>query len=90
MAAYSCFVRGKEGQYELESSRGKLAALQELVEDYWSKFNDEDLKFISGKRSRLVEKLQERYDFSRQEAEMDVRAFEETVPQEISDARPGL
>jgi uncharacterized protein YjbJ (UPF0337 family) len=64
----------------VESNREKLAAVQQLVKNYWAKFTDEDLKFISGKRSRLVEKLQERYDFSPHEAEMDIR---------ISDARLG-
>jgi uncharacterized protein YjbJ (UPF0337 family) len=61
-----------------------------LVEDYWSKFTDEDLKLIGGKRSRLIEKLQERYGFSRQEAEIQVRSFQGTLPQEVSNERPGL
>jgi uncharacterized protein YjbJ (UPF0337 family) len=75
---------------ELASSRGKLAAVQGLVEDYWSKFTDEDLKLMSGRRSRLIEKLQERYGFSHQEAEIQVRSFQGTLPQEVGNERPGL
>jgi uncharacterized protein YjbJ (UPF0337 family) len=44
---------------------------------YWSKLTDEDLEGAEGGREELVVKLQERYGVSKDEAELQMQAFED-------------
>jgi len=41
----------------------------------WGKLTNDDLDVIEGDREKLVGKLQERYDMSREEAEREVDSF---------------
>ncbi|WP_130806010.1 CsbD family protein [Senegalia massiliensis] len=41
----------------------------------WGKLTNDDLDVIEGDREKLVGKLQEKYDMSREEAEREVDSF---------------
>lgn len=46
--------------------------LKRELKETWSKLTDEDLVYIDGKKSKLIEKLQERYSLSRERAEREI------------------
>ena len=66
-------------QMEAEWERMKDLALAR-----WAKFTNEDLTQIGGKRDRMIAKLQERYDISKDEA---FRRAEEWLHQRRSGQR---
>jgi uncharacterized protein YjbJ (UPF0337 family) len=43
----------------------------------WNKLTDEQLKIVAGKRAGLSAKIQEVYAINRDEAEKQIKAFEE-------------
>ena len=47
----------------------------------WSKLTDEHLNAIGGKRDKLATKIQEVYVISKEEAEKQIKAFEEHAKQ---------
>ena len=47
------------------------------VQGQWSKLTDEQLKAVAGKRDGLSAKLQEVYAINKEEAERQIKAFEE-------------
>lgn len=47
------------------------------VKEKWGKFTDDDLDVISGKRDKLIGKLQEKYGIAREEAEAQLKKFQE-------------
>ena len=49
--------------------------LQDRVRRHWSRLTPNDVAEITGKREALVRRLQERYSFSRQQAEREVEAW---------------
>jgi uncharacterized protein YjbJ (UPF0337 family) len=54
---------------------GNWPQLQNRVRRHWSRLTQEDVTQITGKREILVKRLQERYGFSRQQAEREVEAW---------------
>jgi uncharacterized protein YjbJ (UPF0337 family) len=47
------------------------------VKEQWGKFTDDNLDQIDGKREQLAGKVQEAYGVTKDEAEAQVKAFEE-------------
>ncbi|MBI3802981.1 MAG: CsbD family protein [Nitrospirae bacterium] len=47
------------------------------IKEKWGKLTDDDIQVISGKRDTLIGKLQERYGIAKEEAEAQLKAFEE-------------
>ena len=47
------------------------------VKEKWGKLTDDDLEVISGKRDKLIGKLQERYGIVQNEAETQLKKFQE-------------
>ena len=45
------------------------------VKEAWGDLTDDELDMIDGRRDRLVGKIQERYGYSRMEAEQEVDRF---------------
>jgi uncharacterized protein YjbJ (UPF0337 family) len=45
------------------------------VKQYWGDLTDDDLLEIEGRRDRLTGKLQERYGYSKMEAEAEIDEF---------------
>jgi uncharacterized protein YjbJ (UPF0337 family) len=47
------------------------------VKEKWGKLTDDNLDTIAGKREQLAGKLQEAYGITKDQAEVQVKAFEE-------------
>lgn len=47
----------------------------------WSKLTDEHLNSVAGKRDKLATKIQEMYAISKDEAERQIKAFEDRAKQ---------
>jgi uncharacterized protein YjbJ (UPF0337 family) len=54
---------------------GKWKQIRGKVKETWGDLTDDELDQISGRRDRLVGKLQEKYGHSRMEAEQEVDRF---------------
>jgi uncharacterized protein YjbJ (UPF0337 family) len=48
---------------------GKWKQFTGSVKQEWGKFTDDDIDYIGGTRDRLIGRLQEKYGFSKEEAE---------------------
>ncbi len=49
------------------------------IKSQWGKLTDDDLTEAAGKRDKIVGAVQKRYGVAQQEAEKQVRKFEENV-----------
>ncbi len=47
------------------------------MQEQWGKLTDDDLDVAAGKRDQLVGKVQEKYGLAKDEAERQVKAFED-------------
>lgn len=47
------------------------------VKEKWGELTDDDLQVIGGKRDKLIGKLQEKYGIAKEEAEKELKNFEE-------------
>lgn len=54
---------------------GKWTQLKGSVKEQWGKLTDDELTEVAGKRDRLSGKLQERYGWTREEAERQIDDF---------------
>lgn len=54
---------------------GMWKQLKGQVKQQWGKLTDDDLEYIGGKREELVGRVQERYGWEREQAEMEVENF---------------
>jgi uncharacterized protein YjbJ (UPF0337 family) len=52
--------------------RGQWKQIRGQIKEWWGVLTDNDLDQIDGRRDRLVGKLQEKYGFTRDQAERDV------------------
>ena len=59
---------------------GNWKQLKGKVREQWGKLTDDDFERIAGKRDQLVGKIQERYGIAKDEAERQVRKFEDAQP----------
>ena len=58
---------------------GKWKQLKGGIREKWGKLTDDDLDVIGGKQQELVGKLQERYGYSKEEAERHVDEWSRTM-----------
>lgn len=49
--------------------------VREIIREKWSNLTDEDLREINGRYDQLIARLQQRYGFSKEQAEEEVRRF---------------
>ena len=54
---------------------GKWKQLRGEIRDKWGQLTDNELDQIAGKRDKLAGLLQERYGYTRMEAEQEIDAF---------------
>ena len=52
---------------------GKWKQMRGQAKEWWGKLTDDDLEQIDGKRDKLVGILQERYGYSREKAEEELK-----------------
>lgn len=58
---------------------GQWKQISGEIKKQWGKLTDDDLKVVEGSVEALAGRLQERYGLARDEAERQVRAFEEDL-----------
>lgn len=56
---------------------GNWKQLKGQVKEGWGKLTDDDISIINGKRDQLVGKIQERYGCAKDEADRQVKAWEQ-------------
>ncbi|MCE9606022.1 MAG: CsbD family protein [Planctomycetia bacterium] len=54
---------------------GNWKQLKGKMKERWGKFTDDDVKVIEGKKDQLVGRLQERYGYTREQAEREANDF---------------
>lgn len=57
---------------------GQWKQLKGTVKQQWGKLTDDDVSFINGKRDELVGRIQERYGVARDDADRQVKDWEDT------------
>ena len=55
--------------------KGQWKQIRGEIKERWGELTDDEVDQIEGRRDRLVGKLQEKYGYTRQEAEDRVNAF---------------
>jgi uncharacterized protein YjbJ (UPF0337 family) len=58
--------------------KGKWNQLRGEIRSRWGKFTDDDVDQIQGETEKMIGKLQERYGYSRQQAERELNEFVNT------------
>ena len=56
---------------------GNWKQFKGLVQEKWGKLTDDNLDTIAGKRDQLAGRIQETYGITKDQAEVQVKAFEE-------------
>jgi uncharacterized protein YjbJ (UPF0337 family) len=51
---------------------GKWKQVKGRVREWWGDLTDDDIEYIAGKRDRLLGMLQERYGYTREEADEEI------------------
>ncbi|MBN1087513.1 CsbD family protein [Pantoea sp. 1B4] len=59
-----------------DEASGNWKQFKGKMKEKWGKLTDDDMQVIEGKRDQLVGKIQERYGFTKDEAEREVTAWE--------------
>lgn len=68
----------KENIMNWDVIEGNWKQLKGNVKEHWGKLTDDQLDVIAGKRDQLSGKLQEAYGLNKDEAETQIRDFEES------------
>ena len=63
--------------HELGRIEGNWKQLKGTLKEKWGKLTDDEFDTIGGKRDKLVGKIQEKYGCTRDEADQQVRGWEE-------------
>ena len=59
--------------------KGKWTQIRGDVRRNWGNLTDDDLSTIYGDREKLIGRLQERYGYSREQAEREVTRFDDSL-----------
>ncbi|GAB4231138.1 MAG: CsbD family protein [Chlamydiales bacterium] len=57
--------------------KGNWNIVKGYIKEQWGQFNDDDITQIDGKKDQLVGKLQKKYGIAKEEAERQVKEFED-------------
>ena len=60
-------------------AKGNWKQFKGNVKEQWGKLTDDHLDAIAGKRDHLVGKIQEAYGISKDQAELQIKRFEELI-----------
>jgi len=58
---------------------GNWKQVKGVVKKKWGKLTDDDVDVIAGKRDILLGKIQERHGIAREEAEKELKAWEDSL-----------
>lgn len=67
-----------------ETLKGDWMVLKGKIREKWGKLTDDDLDVIRGQRDQLAGSLTKRYGYAKEEAERQVREFNEAVARDPS------
>jgi uncharacterized protein YjbJ (UPF0337 family) len=73
----SCMKLLKENPMNWDVIDGNWKQLKGNVKEQWGKLTDDHLDTIAGKRDQLAGKIQEAYGVNKDEAEKQIRDFED-------------
>ncbi len=59
--------------------KGNWKQFSGKIKEKWGQLTDDEISAISGKRDQLIGKLQEKYGWTREEAERQVKDFEDAA-----------
>ena len=59
--------------------QGNWKQMTGKVREQWGKLTDDELAKIAGQRDQLIGTIQKRYGIAKEEAELQVKRFEETL-----------
>jgi uncharacterized protein YjbJ (UPF0337 family) len=68
---------------------GQWKQVKGRIKEQWGRLTDDDLDVIAGKRDQLLGRIQERHGVAKDEAQRQVRDFEERHPDLRLDDTPG-
>ncbi|EKN3685407.1 CsbD family protein [Yersinia enterocolitica] len=60
-----------------DQADGNWKQFKGKVKEKWGKLTDDDLTVIEGKRDQLVGKIQEKYGYQKEQAEKEVKVWED-------------
>ncbi|MBC5785820.1 CsbD family protein [Ramlibacter sp. USB13] len=60
--------------------QGRWRQIKGKVKEQWGKLTDDDLDVIAGRREQLLGRIQQRHGVARDEADRQVRDFEQKHP----------
>jgi len=58
---------------------GNWKQVKGVVRERWGKLTDDDVDVVAGKRDILLGKIQEKHGIAREEAEKELKAFEDSL-----------
>lgn len=58
---------------------GSWISMKGKVKEQWGRLTDDDLEVIAGKRDQLLGKLQQKYGYSKEEAERQLDRWEKSA-----------
>lgn len=56
-----------------------MGAVERLGKEKWGKLTDDDWKVIEGKRDQLAGRLQERYGYTKEQVEKELKDWEDQM-----------
>jgi uncharacterized protein YjbJ (UPF0337 family) len=59
--------------------KGNWKQVKGVVRERWGKLTDDDVDVIAGKRDILLGKIQEKHGLAREEAEKELKAWEDSL-----------
>lgn len=62
-----------------DTLKGNWTQLKGKIREQWGKLTDDDLDVINGKREQLIGALRTKYGRTQDEAERDLRSFEDRM-----------
>lgn len=65
---------------------GNWKQLRGQIQEWWGRLTDDELDQIQGRRDVLAGKLQEKYGYTRQEAENTIQEFLDSIEAETKQA----
>jgi uncharacterized protein YjbJ (UPF0337 family) len=60
-----------------DTMQGQWTQLKGKVQEQWGKLTNDDLDVINGRSDQLAGRIQERYGIDREQAQQQIRAFEQ-------------
>lgn len=75
----SPYTNFKEHPMNWDQIQGNWKQVAGKVRETWGKITDDDFERIAGQRDQLIGAIQQRYGVAKEEAEKQVRRFEDTL-----------